>query len=161
MGTAIAAASPRRPRDRAVEVGTLEAAEVLREGAVLQVVDRQHVRLPGARRGGAATVVAQRRVVDAASQPGRLGGDAPSPAVTVDRRLVDLAHVGQVLVGGDEPLGGVQHRPPRRSAVTGQPEQLAHEVLLGPADVARYAPQQVHRHLDAHHHLEGDGLVAP
>jgi hypothetical protein len=82
----------------------------------------------------------------ALGQPPVLGDDPAGPRPSVDWRLDDLELGGEVRVGGGEPFHAIQHRS-ELVLVLRQSDELAHEVLLRAPNIARYAPQQVHRNI--------------
>ncbi len=130
-------------RHRDLEVAALDGGEVRRVGAVLQVVHGQHDRVRGTQRNGAATVVDDVGADELAGQPRRLHDDSPAAAAGVQRGDHQLVAGGDVAMGRGEPG---QHEQPGGDPGLGlvQADELTGQVLLGAADLARQAPQQVH-----------------
>ena len=114
-------------------------------GEVLDVVDREQRRVAadGAaggcrRRGGRRR---RRRTCADRSTPRRACGP---PRYRVDRSAGDqLEAVGELGVGRRRIRAARGGGPAISGATAGQPDELADEVLLGSADLARPAPQQV------------------
>ena len=139
--------SCRRPGDRpwqaVTEVGATGGREVLRVGEVLHVVDREQCRRRApAQRQGAPGVVHD---VGAAERPRpgqRLGEQAGRPIPRDGPTSDQFEAAGELGMGRGEARRheetGRDFRSDRR-----QPDELAGEVLLRPADLAGPAPQQV------------------
>ena len=120
--------------------------EVLRVGLVLEVVDRQHDRSTSYQRNGPSPVMHHVRRSCPAGEPRVLGDDAPPAVVAVDSRDDHRVPLREFRVRIGKRREAVDRRP-EAVGLFGEAEQLAHEILLRPTDVAGDAPEQVHRHL--------------
>ena len=137
-----------RPRDRRAQVSTLDRRQVLRIRQVLQVVDRQHDRPAADGRHGAAAVVHDVGGSRLPGQPRVLRQHATRSVGAGDPCRDDRVQRHEFGMGVDEGRQAVQRGRETLRSIR-QAEELAHQVLLGTADVSRHAPRQVHR--DAGH----------
>src|SRR4029079_8327253 len=118
------------------------SAEVLGIGAVLQIMDREHVWTYRPEWCNASTMVTQVGTLAALTQPCCFAGDSSRPPRATEGSHDRWKHLCQLPVCIDETVDDIQRRTQVRLRLA-QSEELSNEILLGSPDTARNTPQQI------------------